>query len=225
MRILLIEDDKNLCEMMRFQLEKEHHEVTICNNGRDGLDLFLQDAYDLVLLDRMLPTMNGLLILQKARRRGISTPVIMITALGELYDRVEGLDCGADDYLVKPFAYEELAARIRSIGRRNHVYDDNNLFSYADLTYDSRLRELTGPDGSMQLSGREGRLLEIFLQNPDTTLQRLVLLSRVWGADAPVEESNLDTYIHFVRKRLQQIGSHATIETVRGIGYCIKTLS
>ena len=212
MRILLIEDDKNLCEMLRFQLEKEHHEVTICNNGRDGLDLFLQDAYDLVLLDRMLPTMNGLLILQKARRRGISTPVIMITALGELYDRVEGLDCGADDYLVKPFAYEELAARIRSIGRRNHVYDDNNLFSYADLTYDSRLRELTGPDGSMQLSRREGRLLEVFLQNPDTTLQRLVLLSRVWGADAPVEESNLDTYIHFVRKRLQQIGSHATIE-------------
>lgn len=225
MRILLIEDDKNLCEMLRFQLEKEHHEVTICNNGRDGLDLFLQDAYDLVLLDRMLPTMNGLLILQKARRRGISTPVIMITALGELYDRVEGLDCGADDYLVKPFAYEELAARIRSIGRRNHVYDDNNLFSYADLTYDSRLRELTGPDGSMQLSGREGRLLEVFLQNPDTTLQRLVLLSRVWGADAPVEESNLDTYIHFVRKRLQQIGSHATIETVRGIGYCIRALS
>lgn len=225
MRILLIEDDKNLCEMLRFQLEKEHHEVTICNNGRDGLDLFLQDAYDLVLLDRMLPTMNGLLILQKARRSGISTPVIMITALGELYDRVEGLDCGADDYLVKPFAYEELAARIRSIGRRNHVYDDNNLFSYADLTYDSRLRELTGPDGSMQLSGREGRLLEVFLQNPDTTLQRLVLLSRVWGADAPVEESNLDTYIHFVKKRLQQIGSHATIETVRGIGYCIRTLS
>lgn len=225
MKILLIEDDKNLCEMLRFQLEKEHHEVTICNNGRDGLDLFLQDAYDLILLDRMLPTMNGLLILQKARRSGISTPVIMITALGELYDRVEGLDCGADDYLVKPFAYEELAARIRSIGRRNHVYDDNNLFSYADLTYDSRLRELTGPDGSMQLSGREGRLLEVFLQNPDTTLQRLVLLSRVWGADAPVEESNLDTYIHFVRKRLQQIGSHATIETVRGIGYCIRALS
>ena len=182
----------------------------------------MQDAYDLILLDRMLPTMNGLLVLQKARSKGISTPVIMITALGELYDRVEGLDCGADDYLVKPFAYEELSARIRSIGRRNHVYDDNNRFSYADITYDSRLRELTGPKGRIQLSGREGRLLEIFLQNPSMILQRLVLLSRVWGADAPVEESNLDTYIHFVRKRLQQVGSHATIETVRGIGYCIK---
>lgn len=101
MKILLIEDDKNLCEMLRFQLESEHHEVEVCMDGRDGLDLFLQDAYDLVLLDRMLPTMNGLLVLQKARKAGISTPVIMITALGELYDRVEGLDCGADDYLVK----------------------------------------------------------------------------------------------------------------------------
>lgn len=95
-------------------------------------------------------------------------------------------------------------------------------FLNADITYDSRLRELTGPKGGIQLSGREGRLLEIFLQNPSMILQRLVLLSRVWGADAPVEESNLDTYIHFVRKRLQQVGSHATIETVRGIGYRIK---
>ena len=99
MRILLIEDDKNLCELLRFQLEKEHHEVEVCHDGLDGLDLFLQNAHDLVLLDRMLPTMNGLLVLQKARQKGIDTPVILITALGELYDRVEGLDCGADDCL------------------------------------------------------------------------------------------------------------------------------
>lgn len=219
MKILLIEDDKNLCAAIRFQLERECHEVTVCADGRDGLDLFLQDAFDLVLLDRMLPTMNGLLVLQKARSRGIGTPVIMITALGELYDRIEGLDCGADDYLVKPFAYEELSARIRSIGRRSGTYDDHNLFSYRDITYESRLRELSGPGGSMQLSGREGELLAVFLQNPQKVLQRLVLLSRVWGSDAPVEESNLDTYVHFVRKRLRQVKSSAAIETVRGIGY------
>lgn len=219
MRILLIEDDKNLCETLRFQLEKECHEVTICTDGRDGLDLFLQDAYDLVLLDRMLPTMNGLLVLQKARSRGVLTPVIMITALGELYDRIEGLDCGADDYLVKPLDYEELSAHIRSIGRRSHVYDDNHLFTYGDISYENHLRELSGPKKSIQLSGREGRLLEVFLQNPNQVLQRLVLLARVWGSDAPVEESNLDTYVHFVRKRLRQVGSSATIETVRGVGY------
>lgn len=219
MRILLIEDDKNLCAALCYQLEKEGHGVTACADGRDGLELFLQDAFDLVLLDRMLPTMNGLLVLQKARRSGIRTPVIMITALGELYDRIEGLDCGADDYLVKPFAYEELSARIRSIGRRSGSYDDHDLFSYQDITYGSRMRELTGPMGSLQLSGREGHLLEVFLQNPGKVLQRLVLLARVWGSDAPVEEGNLDTYVHFVRKRLRQVGSSVVIETVRGIGY------
>lgn len=219
MKILLIEDDKNLCEMLRFQLEKEHYEIDICMDGRDGLDIFLQDAHDLVLLDRMLPTMNGLLVLQKARKQGITTPVILITALGELYDRIEGLDCGADDYLVKPFDFEELSARIRSIGRRNKTYDDNDMFSYADISYDNKLRELSGPTGCLPLSGREGRLLEVFLQNPDTVLRRLVLLSRVWGTDAPVEEGNLDTYIHFVRKRLRQVGSCVTLTTIRGIGY------
>ncbi|MCM1105543.1 MAG: response regulator transcription factor [Blautia sp.] len=219
MKILLIEDDKKLCDTLCFQLKKERHSVTVCGDGRDGLDLFLQDAYDLVLLDRMLPTMNGLLVLQRARSQGILTPVIILTALGELYDRIEGLDCGADDYLVKPFAYEELSARIRSIGRRSRAYDDHNLFSYADVSYENQLRSLTGPGGSIQLSGREGRLLEIFVQNPGRVLPRLVLLSRVWGSDAPVEESNLDTYVHFVRKRLKQVKSSATIETVRGIGY------
>ena len=113
MRILLIEDDLNFCETLRFQLEQEAYEVDVCHDGRDGLDLFLQDAHDIVLLDRMLPTMNGLLVLQKARQAGISTPVILITALGELYDRIEGLDAGADDYIVKPFSPTELVARVK----------------------------------------------------------------------------------------------------------------
>lgn len=219
MRILLIEDDKNLCELLRFQLEKEHHEVEVCHDGLDGLDLFLQNAHDLVLLDRMLPTMNGLLVLQKARQKGIDTPVILITALGELYDRVEGLDCGADDYLVKPFAFEELSARIRSIGRRNKTYDDAHRLSYGDITYDTQLRELNGPTGSLQLSGREGRLLEVLPQSPDTVIHRPILFSKVWGTDAPVEESNLDTYVHFVRKRLKQTGSTLSLLTIRGSGY------
>lgn len=219
MRILLIEDDLNLCDTLSFQLKKEHHTVDVCTDGRDGLDLFLQDAYDLVLLDRMLPTMNGLLVLQKARKSGVLTPVIMITALGELYDRIEGLDCGADDYLVKPFAYEELSARIRSLGRRSGKWESNELLSYGDISYDSSLRQLNGPGGSLLLSGREGRLLEVFLRDTNTTLRRMVILSRVWGADAPVEESNLDTYIHFLRKRLSTVNSSLSLTTVRGVGY------
>lgn len=222
MRILLIEDDQRLCETLRFQLEKEHHQVEICHDGRDGLDLFLQDAYDLVLLDRMLPTMNGLLVLKKARKAGIATPVLMITALGELYDRVEGLDNGADDYLVKPFAYEELSARIRSVGRRSGTWEPHETFSFGDISYAGDLRELSGPGGSLLLSGREGRLLEVFLQSPNTVLRRMVILSRVWGADAEVEEGNLDTYIHFLRKRLGQVQSRLCLKTIRGVGYVME---
>lgn len=219
MRILLIEDDRNLCDTLSFQLSKEQHEIDICHDGRDGLDLFVQDAYDLVLLDRMLPTMNGLLVLKKARDAGVRTPVILITALGELYDRIEGLDMGADDYMVKPFAFEELLARIRSLGRRSGKWEAHEALSFGDISYDSGMRELTGPAGSLLLSGREGRLLEVFLREPDTVLRRMVLLSRVWGADAAVEESNLDTYIHFLRKRLDTVGSALALSTLRGVGY------
>lgn len=119
MHILLIEDDKNLCDILTYQLEQEGFSVDLCHDGRDGLDLMLQNAHDLIILDRMLPTMNGLMALQKARANHIETPVILLTALGELYDRIEGLDCGADDYIVKPFAFEELMARIRTIRRRS----------------------------------------------------------------------------------------------------------
>ena len=157
MRILLIEDDMNLCDTLSFQLTREGHEVELCHDGRDGLDLFIQDAYDLILLDRMLPTMNGLLVLKKARNAGVHTPVIMITALGELYDRIEGLDTGADDYLTKPFAFEELMARIRSLGRRSGKWETHETLSYGDISYDPGMRELFGPAGSLLLSGREGR--------------------------------------------------------------------
>ena len=222
MKILLIEDDRNLCDTLQFQLKKEQHEVDICHDGRDGLDLFLQDAYDLVLLDRMLPTMNGLIVLKKARSAGVLTPVILVTALGELYDRIEGLDGGADDYIVKPFAFEELMARIRSLGRRTGRWEENESLRCGDISYDPVLRQLNGPDDSILLSGREGRLLEVFLRDAGTTLRRLVILSRVWGADAEVEEGNLDTYVHFLRKRLAHVGSRLVLSTVRGVGYMLE---
>ncbi|MCI8562785.1 MAG: response regulator transcription factor [Lachnospiraceae bacterium] len=222
MKILLIEDDKNLCELLQFQLESEKHQVDSCHDGRDGLDLFLQNAHDLVLLDRMLPTMNGLLVLKKARNAGVTTPVILLTALGELYDRIEGLDSGADDYIVKPFEYEELSARIRSLGRRSGTWEEDSLLQYGDITYDTSLRILQGPNCGLQLSGREGHLLEVFLRNPASTIKRMVIFSKVWGVDAPVEESNLDTYIHFLRKRLGSVGSCLNLKTVRGIGYLLE---
>lgn len=222
MKILLIEDDKKLCELLQFQLKKEGHYIDICYDGRDGLDMFLQNGHDLVVLDRMLPTMNGLYLLKKARSAGLDTPVILLTALGELYDKIEGLDCGADDYITKPFEFEELSARIRSLGRRSKKYEDDNILKYGDITYDSSLRILNGPKGELQLSVREGLLLEVLIRNGDKVMRRMAIFAYVWGVDAPVEESNLDTYIHFLRKRLCYVGSSLKLTTVRGTGYMLE---
>lgn len=224
MRILLIEDDKKLCELLQFQLKKENHYVDICHDGRDGLDIFLQNGHDLVILDRMLPTMNGLYVLKKARSAGLDTPVIMLTAIGELYDRIEGLDCGADDYITKPFEFEELSARIRSLGRRSKKYEDDSILQYGDITYDSALRILNGPKCGLQLSVREGLLLEVFMRSDGKVMRHMVIFSHVWGVDAPVEESNLDTYIHFLRKRLCYVGSRLNLKTVRGTGYILEDI-
>ena len=219
MRILLIEDDKRLCDSLKFQLEKEGFFVDVCHDGYDGLHYGSQKAHDLILLDRMLPTMNGLWVLRKLRDSHIKTPVILLTALGELFDRVEGLECGADDYIVKPFEFPELLARIRCILRRSGKWEETDLLAYEDITYDVSLRQLSLEDKTLLLSKREGSLFELFLRNPNQTLTRSLILTRVWGPDAEVEDGNLDNYIHFIRRRLKALNSRLVLKTVRGVGY------
>ena len=219
MRILLIEDDKNLCDSLKFQLEKEGFDIDLCHDGYDGLHYINQQAHDFILLDRMLPTMNGLQVLRRIRESHIQTPVIMLTALGELFDRVEGLECGADDYIVKPFEFPELLARIHCILRRSDKWEETDTLSYEDITYDTTLRQLGSGKKQLLLSKREGSLLELFLRNPGQTLPRSLILSRVWGPDAEVEDGNLDNYIHFIRRRLKTVESRLSLKTVRGVGY------
>ena len=222
MRILIVEDDIKLCESMKYQLEKEDFTVDACHDGEDGLFFIREQVHDLVLLDRMLPAMDGLSVLKQMRKEEITTPVIFITALGTLDDKVTGLDCGADDYIVKPFAFQELMARIRCIRRRPPSWDDSRLLSLGDITYDPEQKKLTGKETSCSLSKREGDLLEVFLRNPGQTLPRNTLLLRVWGPDTDVEEGNLDNYIHFLRRRLKTVCSQLSLKTVRGIGYCLE---
>ena len=167
----------------------------------------------------MLPDMDGLSLLKKVRQDENPVPVIMLTALGQLQDKIAGLDAGADDYLVKPFAFEELMARIRSIARRPRHWQKSALLSCRDLSYDPDERRLTGPGGSCSLSRREGSLLACFLQNENQVLTRAALLARVWGPDDAVEDGNLDNYIHFLRRRLKAVDSRLSLRTVRGIGY------
>lgn len=219
MRILLIEDDRRLLESLKFQLEKEDFTVDACTTGDDGLYFVLQGAYDLVILDRMLPGMDGISLLRRLRREGGAVPVILLTALGELEHKIEGLDAGADDYIVKPFAFEELMARIRSIGRRPQSWEQHETYTVGDLRLEPREKRLEGPGGVCRLSKREADLLEFFLKNPGQTLPRETLLLRVWGPDAEVEDGNLDNYIHFLRRRLRTLGSTLKLVTVRGTGY------
>lgn len=220
MRILLIEDDVKLCESLSFQLIKEGFTIDICHDGEDGLYWIDQNAHDLILLDRMLPSMDGIQILKKIRVSGNSTPVILITALGELQDKITGLDTGADDYIVKPFAFEELMARIRCINRRPTTWEGNSVLVFGDISFDYEQRQLSGTSGALcSLSKRESDMMEFFIKNKNQTLPRELLLSRVWGPGADVEDGNLDNYIHFLRKRLKSVESKLSLTTVRGIGY------
>lgn len=219
MRILLIEDNLELCDSLSFQLKNAGYSIDICTDGADAFYYIGQNIYDIILLDCLLPHTDGRTIIKKLRTLGNATPVIFLTALGELQDKIEGLEAGADDYLVKPFAFEELTARIRCITRRPRQWSKADVLSFGDLTYSSCENVLTGPQGHCTLSKKEGALLDVFLRNHSQTLPRMTLLAKVWGPDAEVEEGNLDNYMYFIRRRFKSVGSRAKIKTIRGIGY------
>ena len=222
MKILLAEDDRQLNSTLTYQLETEGFSVDSCLDGEEAYFYGEQNIYDVILLDRMLPHMEGTDVLTSLRKKGITAPVILITALGTLSDKVTGLDLGADDYLVKPFAFEELLARIRCVTRRPHTLTDPDTLTVADVTWQGSEGILTGPSGSCTLSKREASLLEIFLRSPGQTFPRQTLLLKVWGPESNVEDGNLDNYIHFLRRRLQITGSRLQLKTVRGIGYSLQ---
>lgn len=222
MRILIVEDDIDLSSAICFHLKGEGYLADQCYNGGDAMHYIRQGAYDLIILDRMLPERSGMDILSQMRTAGIQTPVIITTALDGLGDRITGLDAGADDYLVKPFAMEELMARIRAISRRPAILERDRYLSFSDLTLNTRTGVLEGPAGTHTLSKRETELLEAFLKSPGKVLPRPLLLARVWGPDAPVEDGNLDNYIHFLRRRLRTSGSEVQIRTVRSVGYIME---
>lgn len=219
MRILLAEDDEKLRASLAFQLEKEGFLIDACADGEEASYYIEQNIHDLILLDRMMPRISGTELLLKMRQAHNVTPVILITALGTLNDKVTGLDLGADDYLVKPFAFEELMARIRCVARRPRKMEAVDRLSFGDISYRPEENVLTGKTRSCSISKREGDLLEAFLRSPGQPLSRTLLLTKVWGVDNDVEDGNLDNYIHFLRRRLKTVGSSVAIRTIRGVGY------
>lgn len=220
MRILLAEDDRDLNKALTWQLTGQGYSVDSCFDGEEAIFYGKQNIYDVILLDRMLPCHEGTEVMTILRNHSVNVPIILITALGTLKDKIAGLDLGADDYLVKPFDFEELLARIRCVTRRSLILNpQTDVLSYHDVTWSCREMCLTGPSGNSTLSKREGDLLECFLHTPEQILARETLLLKVWGPDSDVEGGNLDNYVHFLRRRLKTVGSTLQIKTIRGVGY------
>lgn len=219
MRILLVEDDANLNSLLSKQLLSYNYSVDSCLCGEDALFQISQVIYDIIILDRLLPDMEGIDILKKVRASNINTPVIFLTALSELNDKVEGFNAGADDYIIKPFHIEELIVRIKAVLRRPDTLQPDSIITCYDLTLNASTHTLSCNNVSINLTKTEFQLMELFLKNPFRVFSREVLISCVWGASSEVEPNNVDNYVYFLRRHLKELKSTSKIQTVYGIGY------
>ena len=220
MRLLLIEDDKSLGEFVRQGLREAGHEVDWETDGQRGLREALATRHDLVLLDVMLPGIDGLEVLGEMRRREVKTPVLLLTALDGVDDRVRGLDRGADDYLTKPFAFSELLARIRALSRRPPL-EMEPVLRVGDLELDIVRHDVRRGERRIELSRREFNLLEFFMRNAGQLLTRSQLAERVWGFDFFHDSNVVEVYVGYVRRKLDSPGGVTHIRTVRGMGYIL----
>lgn len=221
MKALVIEDNESVLRLVREGLEAVGWTVDAASSGDEGLALAIDDAqeYDLAVVDRMLPVVDGITIVRAMREKGVATPVIVLTALGSVGNRIEGLDAGADDYMTKPFALDELLARARALMRRPREVVEGRL-EFGDLALDPETRVLSvSGKGQVDLSKRECAMLEALIRAGGEPLARERLLSKVWGADRPVEAGNVDNYAYFLRRKLARAGSTSSLESVRGLGY------
>ena len=219
--ILLIEDEEALARFVELELQHEGYSVTKRFDGREGLDEALRGAYDLILLDIMLPGLNGLEVLRRFRREK-QTPVILLTARDAVMDKVTGLDAGAEDYITKPFAIEELLARIRTALRRRAAAPAADVLRVGPVTLDP-LRHIAAVNGQeVVLTGREFQLLQYMMENQDIVLSRETLLSTVWGYDYLGETNVVDVYIRYLRQKIDETHHVKTLYTIRGVGYVMK---
>jgi DNA-binding response OmpR family regulator len=220
MRVLIVEDDQRLARLMARVLEEEHFSVDAAHDGDGGVELALRTAYDVAIIDWMLPGRDGPAICRAIRAARLPTALLLLTARGEVEDRVAGLDSGADDYLVKPFAFEELLARVRALGRRFFVAaGDSFELRCGDLVLDLRARTARRGAQALDLTGTEWNLLECLMRHPGQALSRQQLLDYVWSYERDVQASMVDVYISYLRRKLNLPGQADPIQTVRGIGY------
>ena len=224
MKILLIEDDQNLCMAIRNQLTKDGFIVDICNTGDEAFLYAINqnNDYDLVITERMLPIVDGLTIVKAMREKNIQIPVIIIAGMSGLNDKIEGLDNGADDYLIKPFHVKELSARVRALLRRPPQITEITSLEFDDLVLNLAGQQLCCNNTSLLLTPKEFNLIQIFLSSPGTIFSREQLMQKAWGTSVEVEPGNVDNYIYFLRKRLKTLNSNCYINSVYGSGYTLE---
>ncbi len=222
MRVLVVEDDSSLAGLLKRGLTEESHVVDVVHDGREGLERAEDDVYEAVILDVMLPGMDGIQIASRMREDGVSTPVLMLTAKDALPDRLRGFDAGADDYVTKPFAFEELMARLRAITRRAGAGGDEDRLTVADLVMDHKAHEVTRGGKLIELSPKEYALLEYLMRNQGHALSRTLILERVWDYTFDSFANVVDATIRRLRKAVDDGHDQQLIQTVRGVGYKIK---
>ena len=221
MRVLLVEDDKYIAKAVAEILKKNNYTVDLVFNGEDGSDYALSGVYDIIILDIMLPKKDGLTILKEIRERGIDAPVLLLTAKDEIEDKVKGLDFGADDYLPKPFHYEELLARLRALSRRKSEFKNDGILIYGDLQLAPHTLLLSCGGRETKLKLKEAQLLELLIANKNQIISKDTIIEKVWGYDADVCDNHVESHISRLRKAITQIQSGINIRVIRGSGYTL----
>ena len=222
MRILVVEDEVRLASTLKDLLEMNGYAADVCHDGESGLDNALSGIYDVMILDVMLPRLGGFAVLRRLRASGNATPVLMLTARSEVTDRIEGLDCGADYYLTKPFEPRELLACIRALTRRQPELRNTDRLEYGDLTLDKRAFTLSCGSRNVRLSRKEFDMMELLMLNRNVVLTKESLLVKIWGYESDAEDNNVEVYISFLRKKLDHLHSRVKIRTIRMVGYLLE---
>ncbi len=219
MRIILAEDDQRLGNLVKHLLEQENHQVEWVQRGDEVFDFISYSVYDVIILDWMMPGASGIQVCQRLRKQGYQGAILMLTARDAVDDRVLGLDSGVDDYLVKPFEFAELTARLRALARRGVVPFQGEIIQNRSLVLNRSTHTVQHGNLEIQLTSREFQILELLLQNSGRVIPREVIIDRIWGADSDVTSNNLDAYVHLLRKKLGQAFDNPLIANVRGVGY------
>lgn len=222
MKVLIVEDEKDLACVLSEMLKQEGYIVNKVHNGIDGLDYALTNTYDVIILDIMLPQMNGIEVLKEIRKNGINSSILLLTAKSEVEDKINGLDNGADDYLTKPFVTKEFLARVRALSRRNNKQYLGNQLTFGDILVDKHKHELIKDTQKIKLSQKEYSILEMLIVNKGNTISKEQFVQKIWGYDTDIEYNSIEVYISFVRRKLNAIHSNVKINTIRSLGYALE---